>query len=198
MSTLSRFNILSRLVIAFLTRLKHLLISWLQSPFSVILEPKIIKSITVSIYLPWSDGTGWHDLRFALSGDIERQECLAFMSLHPLASWRPLWLIVNGWLVWEWKSPKATLVVQWLRLWVSNAVGVGLIPGLRTKITHGIPLLVCFFSSSALLSSLPACFLLGTPIFLISHSHMNLQLRVCSWGQDQHLGMHYWGCLCRE
>ena len=40
---------LSRLVIAFLPRNKHLLISWLQSPFAVILEPKKMKSLTVSI-----------------------------------------------------------------------------------------------------------------------------------------------------
>ena len=39
---------LSRLVIAFLPRSKHLLISWLKSPFAVILEPKKIKSVTVS------------------------------------------------------------------------------------------------------------------------------------------------------
>jgi len=42
-------NMLSRLVIAFLPRSKHLLISWLQSPSAVILEPKKIKSLTVSI-----------------------------------------------------------------------------------------------------------------------------------------------------
>ena len=41
------FNVLSRLVIAFLPRSKHLLISWLQSPSSVILEPPKIKSATV-------------------------------------------------------------------------------------------------------------------------------------------------------
>ena len=46
------FNMLSRLVIAFLPRSKCLLISWLQSPPAVILEPKVIKSVTVSIYLP--------------------------------------------------------------------------------------------------------------------------------------------------
>ena len=46
------FNILSRLVIAFLPRSKHLLISWLQLSSSVILEPKKIKSITVSIVSP--------------------------------------------------------------------------------------------------------------------------------------------------
>ena len=46
------FNMLSMLVIAFLSRSKHLLISWLQSPSSVILEPKKIKSDTVSIDSP--------------------------------------------------------------------------------------------------------------------------------------------------
>ena len=42
------FNMLSRLVIIYLPRRKHLLLSWLQSPFSVILEPRKIKSATVS------------------------------------------------------------------------------------------------------------------------------------------------------
>ena len=42
------FNMLSRLVISFLPRSKHLLISWLQSPSAVILEPQKIKSDTVS------------------------------------------------------------------------------------------------------------------------------------------------------
>ena len=46
------FNMLSRLVIAFLPRSKHLWISWLQSPSAVILEPKNIKSVTVSIVTP--------------------------------------------------------------------------------------------------------------------------------------------------
>ena len=46
------FNMLSRLVITFLPRSKHLLISWLQSPSAVILEPKKIKSVTVSILSP--------------------------------------------------------------------------------------------------------------------------------------------------
>ena len=43
------FNTLSRFVIAFLLRNKHLLISWLQSLSAVILESKKIKSVTVSI-----------------------------------------------------------------------------------------------------------------------------------------------------
>ena len=46
------FNMLSRLVIAFLPRSKHLLISWLQSPSAVILEPPKIKSPTVSTVSP--------------------------------------------------------------------------------------------------------------------------------------------------
>ena len=46
------FSILSRLVIAFLPRSKHLLISWLQSPSAVILEPKKINSVTDYIVSP--------------------------------------------------------------------------------------------------------------------------------------------------
>ena len=46
------FNVLSRLVITFLPRSKHLLISWLQSPSAMILELPKIKSVTVSIASP--------------------------------------------------------------------------------------------------------------------------------------------------
>ena len=53
-------NMLSRLVTTFLSRSKHLLISWLQSPSAVILEPKKIKSDTVSTVSP----SICHDLRF--------------------------------------------------------------------------------------------------------------------------------------
>ena len=59
------FNMLSRFIITFLSRGKRLLISWLQTPSAVILEPPKVKSATVSpICLPWSDGTGCHDLSF--------------------------------------------------------------------------------------------------------------------------------------
>ena len=61
------FNMLSRFVIAFLPRSKCLLISWLQSPSAVILEPrKIVWHCfhCFPIYFPWSDGTRCHDLRF--------------------------------------------------------------------------------------------------------------------------------------
>ena len=46
------FNMLSRLVIVFLPRSEHLLVSWLQSLSAEILEPKKIKSVTVSIVSP--------------------------------------------------------------------------------------------------------------------------------------------------
>ena len=59
------FNTLSRLVMAFLPRSKHLFISWLQSPSAVILEPRKIKSDTVSTVSPSiSHGTRCHDLSF--------------------------------------------------------------------------------------------------------------------------------------
>ena len=58
---------LPKFVIAFLPKSKRLLISWLQSPSPVILEPKKRKSVTDStfpIYLPANDGTRCHDLSF--------------------------------------------------------------------------------------------------------------------------------------
>ena len=59
------FNMLSRLVITFLTRSKRLLISWLQSPSAVILKPPKIKSTTVSLSICHeNDGTRSHDLSF--------------------------------------------------------------------------------------------------------------------------------------
>ena len=53
-------NMLSRLVVTFLPKSKRLLISWLQSPSAVILEPPKINSVTVSIVSP----SICHDLRF--------------------------------------------------------------------------------------------------------------------------------------
>ena len=49
-SNVCAFNMLCRLVMAFLPRSKRLSISWLQSPFVVTLEPKKVKSLTVSIF----------------------------------------------------------------------------------------------------------------------------------------------------
>ena len=62
------FNMMSRLVIAFLPRSKRLLISWLQSPSAVILEPpqnEVSRCFhCFPIYFPWSDRTRCHDLSF--------------------------------------------------------------------------------------------------------------------------------------
>ena len=61
------FNMLSRLFTGFLPRSKRLLISWLQLPSAVILEPPKIKSLThsiVSTSICREDGTGCHDLSF--------------------------------------------------------------------------------------------------------------------------------------
>ena len=62
------FNMLSRLVQTLLPRSKHLLISWLQSPSAVILEPPKIKSDTISTVSPSIchevSGIGCHDLSF--------------------------------------------------------------------------------------------------------------------------------------
>ena len=55
------FNILSRLVITFLPRSKHLFISWLQSPSAMILEPPKIKSDTVSTVSPSISHDGWEE-----------------------------------------------------------------------------------------------------------------------------------------
>ena len=61
------FNMLSRLIINFLPRSKGLFILWLQSPSAMVLESKKIVCHCFHcflIYLPWSIGTGWHDLSF--------------------------------------------------------------------------------------------------------------------------------------
>ena len=63
------FNMLSRLIIAFLPRCKCLLLSWLQSPSAVTMEPpKIVCHCPhcFPIFLPWSDGTRCHDLMILL------------------------------------------------------------------------------------------------------------------------------------
>ena len=75
---------LFRFVIAFLPRDKRPLISWLQSPSAVILEPKEIKPVTVSIFrhlLPRSDGTRYHDLSF-LSVEFQANFFTLFFHLH--------------------------------------------------------------------------------------------------------------------
>ena len=82
-SNVSAFNMLSRLIITFLPRSKSLLISWLQSPFAVILVPQNMKSVTVSTVFPSNghevDGTRCNDLSF-LNVD------LSFLNVEPTFS----------------------------------------------------------------------------------------------------------------
>ena len=77
------FNTLSRFVIAFLPRSKHLLISWLWSPYAMILQPNKRKCHCFHfflIYLPWSDGTGCHNLGFL---NVEFQASFSTLLFHP-------------------------------------------------------------------------------------------------------------------
>ena len=77
-------NMLSRLVITFLPRSKRLLISWLQSPSAVILEPKKTKSLiiremqiktTVRYYLTWSERPSSKNLQTTHAGEgMEKRE----------------------------------------------------------------------------------------------------------------------------
>ena len=83
------FNMLSRLVITFLPRSKCLLISWLQTPSAVILEPprnSVCHSFhCFPIYLPWSDGTRCHDLTF-LNGELYANFFTLLFHFHQVAS----------------------------------------------------------------------------------------------------------------
>jgi len=77
------FNKLSKFVIAFLPRSKRLLISWLQSPSSVLLEPKKIKSVTVSIVSPsvCHEVMGPDDMIFKGFGIVNKTEVDVFLEL---------------------------------------------------------------------------------------------------------------------
>ena len=94
------FNVLSRFVIAFLPRSKHLLISWLQSPSTVILEPKKIKSVTVSTFYP--------SLCYEVMGPDAM--ILGFWVLSQLCH-SPLWSLSRGSLV-----PLHFLPLKWYYL----------------------------------------------------------------------------------
>ena len=74
-------NMLSRFVMAFLPRRKHLLISWLQSPSAVVLEPKKIKFVTVSIVSPSIYGPEWRKKRTQ-----EGKNSLLFLIIQDSAS----------------------------------------------------------------------------------------------------------------
>ena len=76
------FNTLSSFVIAFLRRVKCLSISWLQSPFTVILETKKIKSVTASTF-PHLFAIKWHWQCPVIIYLIQYQKCLSFLPKGP-------------------------------------------------------------------------------------------------------------------
>ena len=93
------FNMVSRLVITFLPRSKHLLISWLQSPSALILETKKRKIYdcfrSFPIYLPWSDGT--EAMIFIFECWVLSQLFHSPLSPSSRGSWVPLHFLLLGW-----------------------------------------------------------------------------------------------------
>ena len=78
------FNMLSRFVIAFFPKNKHLLISWLQSLFTVILEPKKIKSFTASTFsLSICHGVIGPDAKILVFLNVALQHSKALTLFHP-------------------------------------------------------------------------------------------------------------------
>ena len=100
------FNTLSRFVIAFLSRSKCLIISLLQSPSAVILEPKKMKSFTTSafpLYLPWNYVSSWslansYFLVFSLV--LPLLDCPMYVCM--LSCFSHVQLIATLWTVAQW------------------------------------------------------------------------------------------------
>ena len=106
------FNRLPRFVIAFLPRSKCPLISWLQLPSAMILEPRQNKAShcfhCFPIYLPWSDGTGCHDFRFSLIKFhffyVSSRNLVLNFQFSFLKQWSPPLGILTIWSVVDLKS----------------------------------------------------------------------------------------------
>ena len=125
-SNVYAFNTLSRFVKAFLPRSKCLLISWLQSPYAAILEPKKIKSVTVSIVSPSAAAAAAKSL----------QSCLTVcdpIEASPLGSPVPgilqarilEWVTISFSTAWKWKVKVKQLSHVWLfaTLWNCSLPG---------------------------------------------------------------------------
>ena len=111
------FNMLSKLIITFLPRGKHLLISWLQLPSVVILEPKKIKSVTVSpsicltvFFIYFCIALQYASIcsDFALCQNFQFQR--RTLNIWKLILWSPIWLAFQH-LLWasntlKWRSMK--------------------------------------------------------------------------------------------
>jgi len=98
------FNMLSRLVITFLSRSKCLLISWLQSPSAVILEPKKIKSDTVSP---------------SISHEVMGPDAMIFV--FRMLSFKPNFSLSSFTLLATIKTTRSTLIVLLIAVSVSCA-----------------------------------------------------------------------------
>ena len=80
------FDMLYKLVIAFLPRSKHLLLSWLQSPSAVILEPKKIKSVPTPVFLGFPGGSDGKESACSV-GDLD-------LTWAGKISWRRAWQLI--------------------------------------------------------------------------------------------------------
>ena len=94
------FNTLSRFVIAFLPRSKRLLISWLQSPSAVILEPKKLKADSFHfppIYLPWSDEARYHNLTLVNMVKMTLKTIIISLRFRGEFVWYPKVVVGSHW-----------------------------------------------------------------------------------------------------
>ena len=113
------FNMLSKLVIAFLPRSKHLLLSWMQLPSTEILEHKKIKSLTVFIVSP-AICMKWWDLML-VSINCHFSFCLR-------SSWYDKWFFIETWTFWYYVITfqilfKPSVLANFL--WLSSSRGMG-------------------------------------------------------------------------
>ena len=130
------FNILSMLVITFLPRSKHLLISWLQSPSAVILEPRKIKSDTVSTVSPSISHevmgpdamilVFWM-LRFKPTFS-NNSTCRYFSKENKDPSLKsyvyPMFILALFTITKIWKQPKGQLIDEWImKMWCIYTMG---------------------------------------------------------------------------
>ena len=130
------FNMLSRLVRAFLPRSKCLLISWLQPPSAVILEPKKINSHCFHcfpIYFPWSDGTRCPDVSF-LNAELWAEFFTLLFHFHLEAPWFLSAFCRKGDTICIPRAPE--LGAQSLSPWATRvAPGLTTIPQLRCDLS---------------------------------------------------------------
>ena len=102
------FNMLSRLVITFLPRSKRLLISWLQSPFTVILEPKKVKPVTVFPPFPQ-----WKQWKWKTEQEKPKTQEIIKASELLLPVWDPFSIIQEQLTCLGWEPPSTWCSCDW-------------------------------------------------------------------------------------